>query len=295
MASGLFLGLITLDCIYQVERVPMRDEKQVAQDCLLSAGGPATNAAVAFHYLANTATVMGAMGRHPVTSLMRADLQAQGIEIHDLLPERDDPPPLSTILVTASTGERAVVSRNAAGRQASVEDLAADVDWLQSVDVLLIDGHQMAVSAHLAQQARAQGIPVVVDAGSWKLGFETVLPLATSVIASAQFRPPHCDTVQAAMNFLARLEIPEIAVTQGADPILWQQGGQSGRLAVPPVPVRDTLGAGDFFHGAFCHFRLQSSFQDALQQAAQVAAQSCRFFGSRAWLQTPMDEVARQI
>jgi sugar/nucleoside kinase (ribokinase family) len=34
-------------------------------------------------------------------------------------------------------------------------------------------------------------------------------------------------------------------------------------LPVPQVSVRDTLGAGDIFHGAFCHYRLSANFQQS--------------------------------
>ena len=65
MATGLFVGLTTLDCIYQVSRLPASDEKMVAEACLLVAGGPATNAAIAFAALGNRATLVAALGQHP--------------------------------------------------------------------------------------------------------------------------------------------------------------------------------------------------------------------------------------
>ncbi|MGB6013601.1 MAG: PfkB family carbohydrate kinase, partial [Nodosilinea sp.] len=74
MAAGLFVGLITLDCIYRVSHVPSSDEKIVAEDSLLVAGGPATNAAIAFAALGNHATVVGALGQHPLAELIRAEL-----------------------------------------------------------------------------------------------------------------------------------------------------------------------------------------------------------------------------
>jgi hypothetical protein len=53
MASkqGLFVGLTTLDCLYQADSPPAANEKVVAHKSLLVAGGPATNAAVAFAQL----------------------------------------------------------------------------------------------------------------------------------------------------------------------------------------------------------------------------------------------------
>ncbi|TVQ11412.1 MAG: sugar kinase [Leptolyngbya sp. DLM2.Bin27] len=280
MATGLFVGLITLDCIYRVSHVPSSDEKLVATDNLLVAGGPATNAAIAFAALGNRAVVMGALGQHPLAQLIRTELASYGVEVVDLRPELETPPPLSTILVTAATGDRAIVSRNAVGRQAEPPSALGHV--LQGVDMLLIDGHQMAAGLAVAQQARQQGIPVVIDAGSWKPGFEAVLPLATSAIAAAKFQLPHQpDTLTA----LARLGIAEVAITHGPQPIQFCHHHKTRTLSVPPATVQDTLGAGDTFHGAFCHYRLQAPFPTALGQAAQIAARSCQYFGPRTWIE----------
>lgn len=278
MTRGLFIGLITLDCIYRVSQVPHSDEKIVAEASLLTAGGPATNAAIAFAALGNRATLVGALGQHPLAALIRAELADYGIELVDLMPQSDLPPPLSTILVTAATGDRAVVSRNAVGRQAALPPALDSL--LGAVDIVLIDGHQMAVGHAIAQQARSQDIPIVVDAGSWKPGFDTVLPLATSAIAAAKFRfPNQADTLAA----LSALGIPEVAITHGPRPIHYRRD-TAGTVPVPVVEVQDTLGAGDIFHGAFCHYRLQNPFPEALALAAQVAAESCRHFGPRTWL-----------
>ncbi|MBD0335730.1 MAG: sugar kinase [Cyanobacteria bacterium Co-bin13] len=286
MAHGLFVGLITLDCIYQVDHVPSSDEKTVAEDCLLVAGGPATNAAVAFRYLGNSAQIVGGLGQHPVTSLIRTDLAAQGVEIYDLLPGQTASPSLSTILVTAGTGDRAVVSRNAVNSQADPEQLSADL--LDGVEGVLIDGHQMAVGTQIARLARQRQIPVILDAGSWKPGFENLLPLATSVIASARFLPPGCQSLKDTLDYLEQLGIPEIAITRGTKPILYSLGSQRASLPVPTVTAKDTLGAGDIFHGAFCHYRLQgSTFQAALILASVIAARSCQSFGTRAWMNDP--------
>lgn len=280
MATGLFVGLITLDCIYRVDHVPSSDEKLVAEESLLVAGGPATNAAIAFAALGNRARLAGALGQHPLADLIRADLATCGIEVVDLTPELRSPPPLSTILVTAATGDRAVVSRNAVGRQA--EPTAIPESLATAVDIVLIDGHQMAVSRAVAIAAQSQSIPIVVDAGSWKPGFECVLPLATSVIAAAKFQlPSQADPLTA----LSALGIPEVAITYGPSPIRCCDRGTLGTLPVPQVTVQDTLGAGDIFHGAFCHYRLHTPFPAALTHAAQIASQSCCHFGPRTWIE----------
>jgi sugar/nucleoside kinase (ribokinase family) len=282
LARGLFVGLTTLDCIYQVEQVPGADDKVVAQDSLLVAGGPATNAAVMFRHLGNEAVVISALGNHPVASLIRADLAEHKVQLIDLRPAAVEPPPLSTILVTAATGERAVISRNAVGRQ--VTPPGTWESWLEGIDIVLIDGHQMALGQVVAAGARQREIPVVVDAGSWKPGFEEVLPLANYVVASSTFRTPPATTAEETLERLQQWGIMEVAATFGSGPIRWCRENTQGTVSVPQVSVKDTLGAGDFFHGAFCHYRLHLELSDALAAAARVAAHSCQFFGTRAGL-----------
>ncbi len=110
LAHGLFVGLITLDLIYLADSAPKENQKIVATDYTMAAGGPATNAAVTFNYLGNQATVLGVMGSHPMTQLIRGDLANYKVAIADLEPTTNLAPPVSSIIVTQATGQRAVVS-----------------------------------------------------------------------------------------------------------------------------------------------------------------------------------------
>lgn len=280
---GLFVGLVTLDLVYLVDRLPTANEKMVASDYTVAAGGPATNAAVAFSYLGHEAIVLGVLGAHPMTQLILTDLHQCGITLADLDPARSDSPPVSSIMVTEKTGERAVVSINAVKTQAIASSIPEDS--LQNTAVVLIDGHQLEIGRTIARQANAQKIPVVIDGGSWKRGFETVLPLADYVICSANFYPPNCQTTEDVVDYLSALGVPHIAITRGQHPILYQTETSSGQIDVPAIRAIDTLGAGDFLHGAFCHAILQEDFRDALAIAARVAAQSCQHFGTRRWME----------
>jgi sugar/nucleoside kinase (ribokinase family) len=290
-SAGLFVGMTTLDLIYLAPQFPRSNEKLVAIDSTTAAGGPATNAAVAFQSLGNQAKLLSAIGQHPMTPMIRADLLDCGLSLWDLAPDRVESPPVSSIVITSGTGDRAVISINATRFQADITQIPTEI--LQDVQIVLIDGHQMAVGAAIAAQAKTLGIPVAIDGGSWKPGFETVLPYVDYAVCAANFRPPNCDSIDSVFDFLADFGIPYAAITQGAEPILYRDGlrptfgqrGQSGEIPVPQIQSVDTLGAGDFFHGAFCHFILQMPFPEALGQAAVVAGRSCQSFGSRSWLQ----------
>lgn len=277
---GLFIGMVTLDLIYLVEQMPDCNQKIAALSSTIAAGGPATNAAVAFSHLGNDATLLGAVGAHPVNHLILADLQQCGVTIADLTPTRTDSPPVSSIIVTESTGDRAVVAMNAIKSPINAS-LSVSLD---GVDIVLIDGHQIEVSVTIARRAKQQGIPVVIDGGSWKPGFEQVLPWADYAICSANFYPPDCHTFEQVSDCLCKWGISRIAITRGEGAIEVLSEGVRGAIAVPKVQVIDTLGAGDIFHGAFCHFILQADFSSALAEAAKVAAYSCQFFGTREWM-----------
>ncbi|WP_121970104.1 PfkB family carbohydrate kinase [Leptolyngbya sp. BC1307] len=283
--NGLFIGLTTLDCLYQADHPPAANEKVVAAKSLLVAGGPATNAAVAFAHLGRAsghkAMLASVLGEHSLTSLLREDLRGQGVTLLDLDPAKLSPPPVSSIVVTAATGDRSVISHNAAGMQVKAEQISPDI--LTDVDIVLIDGHQMAVGAQVAQWAKASDIPVVVDAGSWKPGFETVLAWADVAIASANFLPPHCLTTADVQAYLKALNVPKIAITRGAQPIDYADAESSGEIEIPSVRAVDTLGAGDIFHGAFCHFYLAHTFTESLLKASRSASFACQYWGTRDW------------
>ena len=277
---GLFVGLTTLDCIYLSDRHLQPNEKIVARDYLTAAGGPATNAAVAFGYLGNWGKLLTVLGQHPLNQLVKSDLQNYPIEIVDLIPQQSISPPVSSIIVTANTGERSIISINALKTQAERSLIPQDV--LKGIDIVLIDGHQIDVSLAIVKTVHDR-IPIVMDGGSWKPGLEKVLPYVDYAICSANFYPPGCTTTEKVFSFLQAQGIKHVAITQGSQPILYLEKGIK-TIAVPKIEAVDTLGAGDIFHGAFCSYILEEDFATALNSAAKIAGKSCQYFGTRKWL-----------
>ncbi|MGK7935928.1 MAG: sugar kinase [Xenococcaceae cyanobacterium] len=277
--QGLFIGLTTLDLIYLTTRLPRNNEKIVALQQTIAAGGPATNAAVTFNCLGSKAKLLSIIGKHPLSNLIQSDLEEYAVESSDLEADKSQSPPVSSIFVTESTGERAVVSINATKSQARLVQIPKDV--LSGINIVLIDGHQLEISCAIAQQAQAQNIPLVLDGGSWKPGLELVLPFIDYAICSADFFPPNCHKQKDIFNYLKAQQIPHIAITNGAKNIQYTSKNKQGTVAINRVKVVDTLGAGDIFHGAFCHYILQQDFIKALDSAAKVASFSCQHFGTR--------------
>jgi sugar/nucleoside kinase (ribokinase family) len=281
VTGATFLGLTTLDLIYLVERLPAENEKIVAEQQEVAAGGPAANAAVTFAHLGGTARLVTGVGSSTFARVAKDDLAAHRVEVADLAWDSGGQPPVSSIAVTKSTGHRAVVSVNSRPFQIPASALGADV--FGSTALLMVDGHHMELAIVAAERARAAGMRVVFDGGSWKPGTEELLRLVDAAICSNDFRPPGCDSADDAIEAMSSLWFS--AVTDGPEPVRYRAGTRAGRLDVPAVPVVDSLGAGDILHGAFCWYLVELADPvAALRRAISVAARSCSFFGTRAWM-----------
>ena len=283
--GGLFVGLATVDVSYVVENVPRPNQKISVPEQLITAGGPATNAAVTFAFLGGRARLVTAAGRHPLSRMIRDDLARQSVRLHDMAAGSEDPPPISSVMVLRDSGERSVVSANSA--VLSPKASRFDKKWLTGVSLVEVDGQYMPLCIAAAEAAHQRRIPVILDSGSWKAGMAQLLPFVDTAICSRDFRPPGCGNEDEAAAYLIRRKLRCVAITRGGSSIGWYENGKAGEIRIekPKSRVVDTLGAGDILHGAYCFHAGQGlGFREALQAAAQVATFSCRFRGTREWM-----------
>ncbi|WP_093374434.1 PfkB family carbohydrate kinase [Flavimobilis marinus] len=287
----LAVGLATLDVVQVVERLPGPDEKLVARSVDVDAGGPALNAARTAALLGCDVTLVTVVGAGAIGEAVRAGLGA--VRLDDRATGAAGAA-VSTVLVTAGTGERAVVSTNATGVVVQAE--APD---LTGVCAVLVDGHHLDLALATAAEARRLGIPVLLDGGSWKPGLEALLAHVDVALLSADFRLPADLALPAAgaalssgslLADVARLGPTVVAQSHGAGAI---EVLAHSRAATVPVPragrVVDTLGAGDVLHGALLAClaagprALGAVVVDALAVAAEVASASVAAPGALGW------------
>ena len=311
---GLFVGLAVLDVIQLVEAPPGPDEKIVALDQAVAAGGPAANAAVAFAALGGRALLAAPVGAGPLAELIRADLTAHGVELIDCAAAPTTRgaaaagPSVSSCTISAATGERSVVSTNARARPdpAPLNALSdAVAAGAPAPDVVLIDGHNPPLARAGLDLAERVGALRLMDAGSWK-DDAADLPGRCDVVApSARFHPPGpAGALREPADVAAWLHgrgAGAVVLTRGSAPVLWWCGERSGSAAPPAVEAVDTLGAGDVFHGALALALARAlpgrrfggggeariaptALADAVASACAVAAASTEHFGTRAWI-----------
>lgn len=288
--AGVFVGLATLDVIHRIAGAPAVNEKITSTAQFVAAGGPAANAAVTFAGLGGEAILVTALGDDPVAALIRADLAAYGVSVVDAAEGIHRTVPVSAVSVVESTGDRSVVSLDAVNSE--VPPPAALGELIKDADVVLVDGHHPLIAVAAARHAAARAIALVVDAGRWKPVMADIIPHATDMVCSNDFRVPGTHDSESTAETLVGSGVRTVVTTHGGDPVQWWSDGRSGSVPVPAVTVVDTLGAGDAFHGAYAYFSAQraTSITERIDRCARVAALRCSVVGPRAWL----DELSRK-
>ena len=278
--TGLFVGRSTLDIVYGCTRFPEPDGKVDAEVAYVTGGGPALNAAVAFAALGGRARLCSMVGEGVFADRARGDLADHGVELEDAAEGEADVLPVSSVILTGPS--RAIVNQPLPQGAAALSRVRLERLFKTRPDIVLSDGHLPDLALPVLRRAREAGIPTVLDGGSWKPWTAELLPWIDIAIVSARFAPP--DAGSDILAFL-RHTAAAAAVTGGPGPVRWSAGQASGEVVPPASAAVDTLGAGDIFHGAFCHAHtIGSGFSSSLAFAAQVASRSCAFWGPRQWI-----------
>jgi sugar/nucleoside kinase (ribokinase family) len=284
---GLFVGLTTVDAIFSFPRFPKEDTKNTADRYAMAAGGPASNAAVAFSHLGGTAHLISALGRSSLAAFAKRDLKRYHVHHVDLTESRVDDPAFSAIAISEESSSRTILTSPAINDDLmSVDSGEGWISVVNNVDIVLLDGHQTKIAEVIARHAKEDGKPVVLDGDLYKPGLEAILPMVDVAIFGKSFALPGIEDSVELLKYFASHGVTEVVATNGAKPIRFLSDGTMGRVDVEPVHAVDTLAAGDFFHGAYCFGLTQGlGLEKALRLASNVARQSVSHFGTRAWME----------
>jgi len=283
--KGLFVGLTTIDLQFLVNTYPEPNTKIKAANYEINIGGPAANAAIAFSYLGGECHILSGIGNNHFSDFIKSEYEKFNIEITDITPNYKSDPTFATIITTDMTGDRTVFSYKP--NNETNEFINLNKINLNNIDIVLIDGFHGNAAFEIAKKATELNIPVVYDGGSWKNRSSDILNYTKIAICSDDFYPPGCSDKQEVLKFLAEEKgIERVAITRGRDSIVYMKRDLKGKVEIYKPDVVDTLGAGDIFHGAFCYYYANNySFEDSLKQASRIASESCKFFGTRSWME----------
>lgn len=275
------VGGAVLDLIYGVDRLPSADTKLAARSFTESGGGMAANAAAAVARLGGRSTWFGRVGDDEMGQHIVAGLGAAGVATfaHVVGGARS---PHSLVLVD-DRGDRAIVLYRS--NSFDIDPQWLPLDRICEADVVLADNRWVPGAARALHAARARGIPAVLDADiSDDPTVLSAVQAATHAIFSEQGLSGLFRTADPAEGLRRAAEHAGfVAVTLGDRGVLWIDGeGALRSLDAFPVTARETLGAGDVFHGAFAlALAERQSIDEALRFAAVTAALKCERSGGR--------------
>ncbi|MGF1716678.1 PfkB family carbohydrate kinase [Photobacterium chitinilyticum] len=280
MGNCVFIGRSTIDLMSFVDVMPSPDQKVNALADFIGGGGSALNAAIACHSLGSDAHLWTCLGKdHLYKSIVMAELDEHQVSIVDLSLDENYQLPLSNIISAKQTASRLIVN---ASQPDCEEVVTLNPNWLEDTSIVLLDQYEHPfVMANQRALAEFSG-DIVLDAGTWKAHSELFLSLCTIPIVSEEFTSGDKDKMQALCD---KYGITKWAMTLGEKGVFYSDESGSGIIAAPKVDAIDTLGAGDIFHGTFCHYYSQSNdFRESLSKASEIAALSCTELGTRSWL-----------
>lgn len=281
--KALFVGLTTVDIQYFVDEFPQSNVKVKTAPPQIYVGGPATNAAIAFSALGGNAQLISFKGKSAMAEVISTDFNQNKIAHTELFPESEQLPVLASVITSKNNGDRNIFTFNPNDEPFQLEEELESL--LDGVSLVFSDGFYPNSAMHILKAAKQKGIPTVFDGGSWKEWLPQLLPYIDYAICSNDFRPPNCASSSQVFEFLSQFGICYKAISRGENSILFQKNSEKiDSVLIPITKVVDTLGAGDFLHGAFCHYILNQTFGHSLEQAAKVASFSCQFQGTRKWI-----------
>ncbi|WP_407151005.1 sugar kinase [Bradyrhizobium sp. ORS 86] len=275
------LGLSALDQVWRVDRLfSGRSEKIKAAGYGTIGGGMAANASVAVARLGASVAFWGRAGNDSAGQEMRSAFVTEGVDVENFRLFPDGRSSVSGIIVDSS-GERQIVNFRGSYPEAA--------DWLPLEAVVrassvLADPRWVEGAATLFREARARGIPTVLDGDMADADvFEHLLPLTDHAIFSEPALTAFAGSAQdTSLTALARFGCRVIAVTRGEAGVSWYENGQLHRRAAYAVDVVDTTGAGDVFHGAYAlAIGVGLDVRAAMAFSAATAAMKCGHAGGR--------------
>jgi sulfofructose kinase len=279
------LGCAFWDTILQIDRIPRHGTKVLADRAVQAASGMATAAAVAIARLGGAVELWSRIGDDATGDAFLRDLVAERVDTRQVRRLAGGRTWISTILVERD-GERLVVLFADPG-------LDTDPAWLPLhrvaeagavlVDVRWIDGARIVLA-----EARRQGVPTVLDADIAPPEIlRTLMPLADHVLFSEPALlslVPGASVERALDEIAGSIDAAVIGVTCGAEGALVRRRGRRAVLHVPSIPIvaRDTLNAGDIWHGAYVHGLVEGwPVEETVRFANVAAAIKCERFGGR--------------
>ncbi len=287
------LGLNAMDYIAVLPRFPEPDSKVPISQLRLEPGGQVATALTACRRFGLSASYIGSVGSDELGRAQLDSLEGEGIDTSHVRIVEGATSQMAFALVEEGVGERTILWHRDPRLIFPPDQVCPEMTTAGRL--LHLDGHDSAAALRAARQARTAGLPIMVDIDQrYDDSTEELLTLVDYLIAAGEFAMEFtgCPNAESAVRALAdRFPARLVGITLGTDGAAFLHDGNVVHFPAFEVPVADTTGAGDVFHGAFIYAVLAGwELERSVRFSQAAAAMKCMHLGARAGIPT-LDEV----
>lgn len=281
------LGQCSLDYLGKVGTYPLADSKCEFFDMVIQGGGPVATALVALARWGVSCTFAGVLGDDSFGVMIKESLDTEGVDTRGILVRQGFDSQFAFIVAEPGVGRRTIFWRRPTGLSPDPEEI--DFGIIRRAKVFHTDGIFVEASVAACKAAKEAGIPIVVDAGSFREGMLDLARVSDYFLASETFAGSFLEDGEPLETCykLAELGPAVVGVTLGPRGFVALDRGTIIQRPAYPVEAVDTTGCGDVFHGGFIYGLIQEWDVDkSLDFASWAAAMVSLQLGGRTSIPT---------
>jgi ribokinase len=278
------LGQACVDYLGRLASYPQEDDKIELIDLHMRLGGPASTALVTLSRLGISTSFLGSISDDAFGAEIVKNLEKEKVDVSCLKITPGYTSQFAFIVITQKSGNRTIFWQR--GSVPHLEPKDVDIRCFPKARILHVDGLMIEASKEAVSQANTLDMTSVLDAGTLREGSLELVSLVDVLIASETFAIPllGSGTLQeTALHALRELGPSQVIITLGAKGSVGLSDHGIIRQEAFSVPVKDTTGAGDVFHGAYVYGLLQDwDMRQCMRFASAAAAIKCKEIGAQA-------------
>jgi len=281
------LGVCAVDFLCRLPHYPKLDEKTELMQFSMQGGGPVPTALVTLARLGARVSYVGKVGSDEGGRFVKESLEREGVDTQGLVVAPGVRTSRAFVWVDGPSGLKSIAADRTGLENLRPDELSSQL--VKAGRYLLIDGKETDAALKAAEWSHQVGAEVVLDVGNRRSQMEQLLRLTDYLVVSEGFALSFGQTEdqEVAARALFRFGPKVVVVTLGHLGSLCLSREDLFRQQAFSVPVIDTTGAGDVFHGAFIYGLLRDwGLRFIVRFASAVAAMKCGQLGGRAGIPT---------
>jgi len=247
----LCIGNVSYDVTYPMDKYPIENIKYRVDDKVTGGGGPSSNAAYLLGKWGVNTHFAGAIGDDTLGKKLVKEFKSVGVSTKHIEVDKGRDTTLAFILLNRESGSRTVFTYRE-------DTLVLDKKINEKYDVILMDGQEYEASLHVLKK-NPKAISII-DAGRVNERIIDLCKKVTYVACSKKFAEDYTniklideESMNKVIDIMSK-DFKNVIITLEERGSVYKENGVLKLIPSIKVEVKDSTGAGDFFHGAFTYF-----------------------------------------